>query len=90
MNSISQIAGFKIEQTEQKKPANNYIEVTFVDTVAHALKQGKISAPSKAESGFISFQKNQGLNFNEVKWDDEEEKINAFIARIQQILEEKK
>lgn len=58
----------------------------FVEAIAEAVQLGKIVVPTKAESTEITFEKNKLVNFENIKWDDEEEMINSFIRRIEAVV----
>lgn len=64
--------------------------ISFVETVARAVKFGEIIVPAKADMNKLNFEQNKLVSFDEIKYDEEEEKINAFISRIQRILREDK
>lgn len=88
MKEIQAIADVKtVQRAENKGKVNSGVgEIAFVETVSQAVRLGKIVIPTKSETTEICFERNKMVNFDDVRWDEEEEKINAFITRLQKIL----
>ncbi|NQU17740.1 MAG: hypothetical protein HQ564_06695 [Candidatus Saganbacteria bacterium] len=92
MKGISALgANQAVPKAEQsKKSSSRTGSVTFIETMSQTIRLQKIVVPNKAAAAELNFERNKMVNFDDIKWDAEEDKINAFIKRIEKFMKDSK
>lgn len=74
-------------QSAKSKNDTQQTGANFMEAVSQAVKLGKLVVPTRAGAVEVNFEKTKVVNFNDIRWDDEEEQIEQLIGKIKKVID---